>query len=308
MEEFKGHQPVLINEITHYLTEKLLSQQNYFADLTFGGGGHTQALLHQDPRICFLAMDQDIEAVSAGRTNISPQFPGRLDIFHSNFARAPECFIEFQKKQQGEVKFQGLLMDLGVSSHQFDCPPRGFSFQNDGPLDMRMDYTDNQTTAAEIVNNWPEESLIEIFREYGEDRLAKKIAQKIVYYRGKQIIKTTKELENIIFHSYPPAMRKGRIHPATRVFQALRIAVNDELKVLADTIPQLFPFMALGGRLAIISFHSLEDRIVKNIFRDHAKKDHSFKILTKKPITPTPEEQKLNPRSRSAKLRILEKV
>jgi 16S rRNA (cytosine1402-N4)-methyltransferase len=205
-------------------------------------------------------------------------------------------------------KFAGILMDLGVSSHQFDKMERGFSFRADAPLDMRMNYGDSSIpTAADLLNSLSEKEIADILFNYGEERLSRKIASRIVELRQKKKIETTGELEDICFHAYPPKDRHGKIHPATRSFQALRIAVNEELTVLENTLPKLLPYLAHGGTLAVISFHSLEDRIVKHTFKEISESDQAVTILTKKPLTASESELTENSRSRSAKLRVLQK-
>jgi 16S rRNA (cytosine1402-N4)-methyltransferase len=222
-----------------------------------------------------------------------------------NFVKFPEWCA--QNQMQG--KFAGILMDLGVSSHQFDKMERGFSFRADAPLDMRMNYGDSDTpTAADLLNTLSEKEIADILFTYGEERLSRRIASKICEFRATKKIETTGEIEDIIFHCYPPKDRHGKTHPATRSFQALRIAVNDELRVLEDTLPKLLPYIAEGGVLAVISFHSLEDRIVKHTFKEMMEKpDFPVTILTKKPLTATDEELFNNSRSRSAKLRLLKR-
>jgi 16S rRNA (cytosine1402-N4)-methyltransferase len=231
----------------------------------------------------------------------------RIKLFDTNFLH----FQALAKEECKEINgFQGILLDLGVSSHHFDDGARGFSFRFEAPLDMRMNNQSTEfQTAEEIVNNYREEDLYRIFTEYGEEKNAKKIARQICLDRKTKPIATTKDLENIIFHCYPKEHRYGKTNPSTKVFQALRLEVNRELEVLEETITQLIPLLKIGGRLAIISFHSLEDRIVKNVFRDASQLDQlAVEVLTKKPIVPTNEEIIANPRSRSAKLRVLERV
>jgi 16S rRNA (cytosine1402-N4)-methyltransferase len=201
-------------------------------------------------------------------------------------------------------------MDLGVSSHQFDKMERGFSFRADAPLDMRMNYGDNNIpTAADLLNSLSEKEIADIIFNYGEDKLSRKIAARIVELRQKEKIATTGQIEDICFHAYPAKDRHGKIHPATRTFQALRIAVNEELTVLENTLPKLMPFLAEGGVLAVISFHSLEDRIVKHTFKEISEHGEiPGSVLTKKPMTASEEELEENSRSRSAKLRLLQKT
>jgi 16S rRNA (cytosine1402-N4)-methyltransferase len=218
-------------------------------------------------------------------------------------------FPDWCEKHQMHGKFAGILMDLGVSSHQFDKMERGFSFRADAPLDMRMNYTDpGIPSAADLLNSLSETEIADIIYRYGEERLSRRIAAKIVEKRNEKKIETTSELEDICFHAYPARERHGRIHPATRTFQALRIAVNQELTVLENTLPKLLPFLAPGGVLAVISFHSLEDRIVKHTFKDLMENQGiPATILTKKPITASDKELSENSRSRSAKLRLIQR-
>jgi len=226
-------------------------------------------------------------------------------LLEMNFSEFPE----WCEKNQMHNKFAGILMDLGVSSHQFDKMERGFSFRADAPLDMRMNYTDQSIpSAADLLNSLNETEIADIIYRYGEERLSRRIAAKILEKRKEKKIETTSELEDICFHAYPARERHGRIHPATRTFQALRIAVNQELTVLENTLPKLLPFLAPGGVLAVISFHSLEDRIVKHTFKDLMENQGiPATILTKKPITASDKELSENSRSRSAKLRLIQR-
>lgn len=202
-----------------------------------------------------------------------------------------------------------VLFDFGLSSDQLEVSGRGFSFQRDEPLLMTFSVIPKlgQLSALEIINGKSEEELAQIIRDYGEEKFAGRIAKTIVSARGKDIIRTSKELEEIIFRAVPAAYRRGRIHPATRTFQAIRIAVNDELSAIREGLQKAAALLSANGRIAAISFHSLEDRIVKESFRAFAK-DKKFKILTKKPLTATEEEMRENPRARSAKLRLIEKM
>lgn len=307
--EFKGHETVMKSE----LIESLLNNESdeidpvYF-DLTLGGGGHSLELLKRSPTSRLVSVDQDQDALD----NASDFFKengvsDRVLLVKSNFANFSHI-IKMSEEFIGKRKIAGFMADIGVSSHQFDEEKRGFSFRFDGPLDMRMNYSgDESETAADVVNNYSKEELVDIFKKYGEEKLSSKIAQNICDARIESQIKTTKELENIIFHSYPKKWRFGRTHPATRVFQALRIYVNKELEVLEEMIPLAIDKLCSGGRLAIITFHSLEDRIVKHRFRDFDK-EKQVKLLKRKPFLPSEEEIKVNPRSRSAKLRVVTKL
>jgi len=296
------HFSVLKDECLNFMTENALDN-SYFADLTFGGGGHSFALIDLNESYKLIATDQDPDALNNGRKLIEEKkLSERVKLISSNFSKFPKLM----KKNYSEIKFQGILMDLGVSSHQFDIPERGFSFKYDAPLDMRMNFEDDSIeTAADICNTRSSEELEDIFKTYGEERFSRRIAEKIVEERP---INTTKDLEDIVFHCYPKKLRFGKTHPATRCFQALRIAVNEELGVLTEVLPQLVELLETGGRLCVISFHSLEDRIVKRTFKELAKSELHLRILTKRPITPSENEIAANSRSRSAKLRIIERI
>lgn len=310
---YTRHYSVLKKECIDQLTENAsASEVSYFADLTFGGGGHSFEFLYKNPLFKVRSTDQDPDALKNGNARIiEEKMESRIKLFNTNFVRFPDMApVECPEVFSEAHGFQGILLDLGVSSHHFDEAGRGFSFRFEGPLDMRMNYTsDAFLTAAEIINTYSVEHLTKIFLEYGEEKFSKKIALKIEEERKIKRIETTKELENIIFHCYPKEMRYGKTNPSTRVFQALRLEVNRELEVLTDTITQLIPLLKIGGRLAIISFHSLEDRIVKNLFKDASQSlEFPVEILTKKPIVPSEEEIFDNSRSRSAKLRVLERI
>jgi 16S rRNA (cytosine1402-N4)-methyltransferase len=309
---YSSHYTVLKKECIDTLTEKAPTDvKSYYADLTFGGGGHSFEFLYRNPLFNVRSTDQDPDALKNGNARIESEgMLGRIKLINTNFVHFAEMIREHSPEVFEAGGFQGILLDLGVSSHHFDEATRGFSFRFDGPLDMRMNHeSDEFLTAAEIVNTYDEKDLKRIFEEYGEEKNARKIAAKIVEERKSKRIETTKELENIVFHCYPKEHRYGKTNPSTRVFQALRLEVNRELEVLSNTITQLIPLLKMNGRIAIISFHSLEDRIVKNVFRDaSAKTDLPVDVLTKKPILPSEEEISHNSRSRSAKLRILERI
>jgi 16S rRNA (cytosine1402-N4)-methyltransferase len=309
---YTGHYSVLKKECIDFLTENALElDATYFADLTFGGGGHSFEFLYRRPNFMVRSTDQDPDALKNGEERIEKEkMSERIKLFNTNFVHFPEIARTKCPEVIAAGGFQGILLDLGVSSHHFDEAGRGFSFRFDGPLDMRMNYQSEQfLTAEEIVNTYKEEQLIKIFTEYGEEKYSKKIAIKICEERKIKRITTTKELENIVFHCYPKEQRYGKTNPSTRIFQALRLEVNRELEVLTDVITQLIPLLKLGGRLAIISFHSLEDRIVKNLFKEASMSlEYPIEILTKKPIVPGDEEIFDNSRSRSAKLRVIERI
>ncbi len=307
MTEYLSHYSVMLKECLDALElGSKASGSLIFADLTFGAGGHTFALSDHVAGSTVYSTDQDPDALKNGEENIRHRGKeGKVHLLPMNFQEFPD----WCEKNQMHGKFAGILMDLGVSSHQFDKMERGFSFRADAPLDMRMNYGDNNIpTAADLLNTLSEKEIADILFNYGEERLSRKIAARICELRQKKKIETTGELEDICFHAYPPKDRHGKTHPATRSFQALRIAVNEELTVLENTLPKLLPYLAEGGVLAVISFHSLEDRIVKHTFKEIVEKeDFPATILTKKPLTATEEELSQNSRSRSAKLRLLQR-
>lgn len=310
---YTSHYSVLKKECLDNLCEKVdsASGTHYFADLTFGGGGHSFEFLYRNKNFKVISTDQDPDALKNGNERILKEnMSDRISLINTNFVHFPEIIKEKNPEVFKDGGFQGILLDLGVSSHHFDEGSRGFSFRFEAPLDMRMNYeSDEFQTAEEIVNTYREEHLAKIFWEYGEEKYSRKIAAKIVEVRKTTPIKTTKDLENIIFHCYPKDLRHGKTNPSTRVFQALRLEVNQELEVLTEVISQLIPLLKMGGRLAIISFHSLEDRIVKNIFKEFSiSETYPVELITKKPIIPSDEEILNNSRSRSAKLRVIERI
>jgi 16S rRNA (cytosine1402-N4)-methyltransferase len=260
-----------------------------FFDGTLGAGGHAEAILAAHPEIeKYIGCDRDPRAHElAGRRLV--KFGKKVELVRGSYSDLDQLY-------EGEI--DGFLIDIGVSSMQIDEKERGFSFRFDGPLDMRMD-PDGDLTAAMIVNRWPEKELERIFREYGEERQARRAAEAIIKARKKRKIETTNELIEVV----KPVLKWGKIHPATLIFQALRIAVNDELGELERGLKAAAKKLRPGGRLAVITFHSLEDRMVKHGLRA----DKTVKVLTKKPIVPSEAEIRANPRSRSAKLRVAEK-
>jgi 16S rRNA (cytosine1402-N4)-methyltransferase len=277
-----------------------------FADLTFGGGGHSSEILRRNPTARLIAFDQDPEAIKNGRELLKKNnWENRATLVHANFDQ-----LKLWWGVQKPGLFNGVLADLGVSSHQFDAGDRGFSFRSDAPLDMRMNFSDASVeTAADIVNTLPEEDLANLIFKFGEERLSRRIAARICEQRQTRPYRTTGELEETCFLAYPSHQRHRGVHPATRTFQALRIAVNDELGALERVLAGLPELLAEGGTAAIISFHSLEDRIVKHTFKEIvAKSENRVTILTKKPIVPTEREVEVNPRARSAKLRVLRRM
>jgi 16S rRNA (cytosine1402-N4)-methyltransferase len=280
------HQTVLLKELVAGLPQVA---GGFYLDVTLGGGGHSERLLDTIPDSHVWGLDQDETALRAAQQRLA-RFGDRLTLIRCNFA----------DYEPGPLRFDGIIADLGVSSPQFDQAERGFSFRQEAPLDMRMN-PQAELTAAEIVNTWDEGAIAQILYEYGEERLSRRIARRIVEQRPLQ---TTTDLANLVARCYPPKARYGRIHPATRTFQALRIAVNRELAALDQLLVQAPQWLKPGGVLGIISFHSLEDRRVKTAFRS----TEILQVLTKKPITPSPEELATNPRARSAKLRFAQRI
>ena len=303
--EYSAHVSVQKDDVLEAFQE-FVAEDDLFVDLTFGAGGHTRAMAEMGETIKIISFDQDPDALANGRKILEANnLSHRVTLVDSNFEKYPQFFKDNPELFGSGAK--GILMDLGVSSHHFDDLSRGFSFRGEAALDMRMNNREGQT-AKDLVNELDVEELELIFREYGEERFSARIAEEIVEKRETAPIETTKDLENIIFHCYPKKMRFGKTNPSTRCFQALRIAVNRELDVLKDTIPGLVDSLCPYGKLAIISFHSLEDRIVKHTFKAIKSERDDVKILTKRPLIPSEKEISNNPRSRSAKLRILMKI
>lgn len=302
---YTSHYSVMLPETLLYLIEQSTCESSYYADMTFGGGGHTFALAKSLDKAIVYSTDQDPDAILNGNNRIESEgLIGKINLLKMNYESFPDWIME----NMPETKFAGIIMDLGVSSHHFDSFERGFSFREDAPLDMRMDYQDNDITASDVLNTFSEEEIADIIYKYGEDKLSRRIAKSIIEKRAIAPITTTKQLEDICFHAYPKQNRFGKIHPATKTFQALRIYVNRELEVLENTLEKLYDILDVNGRLAVISFHSLEDRIVKHKFKEISQSDSTFaNILTKKPILPSSKELEENSRSRSAKMRIIEK-
>ncbi|KAI9130770.1 16S rRNA (cytosine(1402)-N(4))-methyltransferase RsmH [Acaryochloris sp. CCMEE 5410] len=280
-----------ISVLSHELIEGLmLREHGVYLDATVGGGGHSAIILSQCSQAQVIALDQDIQALDAARDKLH-EHCDRIQFWQGNFSTY----------HPGELRFDGIIADLGVSSAQLDRPERGFSFRHDADLDMRMDQS-QALTAADVINTYSERDLADIFYHYGEERFSRRIARKIV---SKRPLRTTSDLAQVVASSLPSAKgRRRRLHPATRVFQALRIAVNQELQVLEKFIEIAPTWLKPGGRIGIISFHSLEDRIVKIHFRQNPL----LQVVTKKPIVASEQEKKGNSRSRSAKLRFAERV
>ena len=310
--EFK-HIPVLFHEIMDIMAPQ---PGEVFVDCTLGGGGHSRGFLERmgdDGRL--IGIDQDTNALQAAGANLA-EFGDRVTYVHSNYNNLDEILNTYAPDG-----VDGILFDIGVSSHQLDEKDRGFSYMQDAPLDMRMNQS-QKFSAWDVVNTYSEDELHRIIKEYGEERWAKRVAQFIVEFRKEKPVETTGELVDIIKRAIPKGAREEGSHPAKRTFQAIRIEVNDELGVLTRTISVAAKHLKKGGRLGIISFHSLEDRIVKDQFRYLASdcicppelpfcqcdKVSEVKILTRKPVTATKEELEANSRSKSAKFRAVVKI
>lgn len=305
-----GHVPVMLDEV---LTALAPRDGGVYLDGTFGGGGYARAILER-ARCTLWAIDRDPEAIERG-ANLVARFPGRLHLLHGQFGDMVALL-----DQAGVTELDGVVLDLGVSSFQLDDPERGFSFRQDGPLDMRMGK--HGTSAADLVNTLPERELADVFFEFGEERASRRIAKVVVAARLQAPIETTGRLAEIIRSVLPPD-RSGN-HPATRSFQALRIKVNDELQQIKDALRHAVGLLSPGGRLVVVAFHSLEDRIVKRFFseatgRTGAPSRHDpaglltrdapkFRLLTARAVRPGAGETSRNPRSRSARLRALERL
>jgi 16S rRNA (cytosine1402-N4)-methyltransferase len=307
MEDFTYHRPVLVREAVELLAPRAGA---LVVDATCGGGGHSAEILRTGADV--LALDQDPDAIEFAGKKLA-EYGERVTLIQANFREAGKVLDEL-----GVVGIGGALLDLGVSSRQLENASRGFSVMRQGPLDMRMDPR-RELTAATVVNSYSEEDLTRLFRELGEEPAARRIASQLVKLRKatpfQDTLQLAKAIEKIVW-------RHGRRHPATQVFQALRMEVNDELGALEEGLRVLTKRLESGARLAVITFHSLEDRIVKNFFRDRSREwldrpewpepqrnpDFAFRLVTAKPVEPGENEQRLNPRSRSAKLRVAEKI
>ncbi|ADG06565.1 16S rRNA (cytosine(1402)-N(4))-methyltransferase RsmH [Kyrpidia tusciae] len=308
------HEPVLLHEVLAILQPR---PGGLYVDGTLGGGGHAQAILEAaapDGRL--IGIDQDDEALTASKERLTP-YGGRVTTVKGNFRRIKEILWGL-----GVIEgVDGILLDVGLSSPQVDEAERGFSYRSDAPLDMRMDLS-GTLTARDIVNSWPEGELARVVRDYGEERWAARIAKAIVRRRQRQAIETTGELAELVKEAIPAAARRHGPHPARRTFQALRIAVNDELGALEEGVKGALEVLRPGGRLAVIAFHSLEDRIVKRILAEEARscicppeapvctcgRRPRVRLIGRRPIVPGPEELARNPRARSAKLRGAERL
>lgn len=289
-----GHVPVLLTEVLEYLDTK---RAGAYIDCTLGLGGHAVEIVKKNPKATLIGCDIDEESLLRAKKNLRP-YAKRVTLYHADFRYLPDLDIDFSE-------IRGILLDLGVSSFQLGSPQRGFSFNQDGPLDMRFDRR-NKTTADKVVNKYSEPKLAQIFYEYGEFRQARRLALEIVSRRKLQEIETTAQLCRIVERICGWRPQKGKTHPAAKVFQAIRIEVNQELKSLSGFLERISQKIPKKARIVAISFHSLEDRVIKHTFARMAQTGNSpplLKILTKKPVVPSAEEVASNFRARSAKLR-----
>lgn len=309
--EFK-HISVLYNETLDSLNIK---DGGTYVDGTLGGGGHSKGILQRAKNVRLIGIDRDLEAIKAATKRLE-DFGEQITIVNSNFSQIKQILKELDIE-----KIDGAVLDLGVSSYQLDNAERGFSYMHDAKLDMRMNLND-KLSAYEVVNNYSKEELTHIFYEYGEEKWSARVAEFIVDKRKQKPVETTLELVDIIKAAIPKKVRVEGSHPAKRIFQAIRIEVNNELGILKDAIYDIVDVLKPGGRIAVITFHSLEDRIIKKTFSELAmgcvcpkdfpicvcNKQPVVKVIDKKPILPTDKEENENPRSKSAKLRTAEKI
>lgn len=306
------HKSVLLNETIDGLN---IQPDGIYVDGTLGGGGHAYEVCRRlGDKGSIVGIDQDAAAIEAAGNRLK-DFGEKVTIVRSNY-----CDMKSKLHELGIDKVDGIVLDLGVSSYQLDTAERGFSYREDAPLDMRMDQR-SEMTARDIVNDYSEMDLYRVIRDYGEDKFAKNIARHIVRERAKRPIETTGELTEVIRHAIPMKFQKKTGHPAKRTFQAIRIELNRELDVLRDSLDDMIDMLNPGGRLCIITFHSLEDRIVKSAFKKNENpctcpsdfpvcvcgKVSKGRVITRKPILPSEEEMEVNSRSKSAKLRIFER-
>ena len=313
MAEF-NHVTVLLHEAVAGLA---IQPAGVYVDATLGGGGHSGEILKQLTSGHLYSFDQDETAIHYNQANLGSAIEeGKLTLMQTNFRNLKQALAD-----QGVTAIDGIVYDLGVSSPQFDDAKRGFSYQHDAPLDMRMNQ-DQPLSAYQVVNEWSYQELVRILYRYGEEKFAKQIARAIERARQKQPIQTTMELANIVKEAIPAAARRHGGHPAKKSFQAIRIAVNDELGALEDSLEQALALLKVGGRISVITFQSLEDRLVKTMFKEAtslpdlppglpvipADAQPDFKLINKKPVLPTEDELKANHRAHSAKLRVIERL
>lgn len=307
------HKPIMVDDVIHYLNIK---ENGIYIDCTTGGGGHSYEIAKRLKGGRLICIDQDQDALNFAKKRLE-KYNSRVTFIKSNYAQYDKIL-----ESQGLNRVDGVLLDIGISSFQIDTPKRGFAYMEDGPLDMRMDQ-EQKLTAAYVVNNYSKDELIRIFKEYGEEKYSKSIAEGIVRQRQISSINTTFDLVEIINRLIPPkAKYKMKGHPAKRIFQSIRIEVNGELFVLETVLPKIIHSLSTHGRLVVLTFHSLEDRIVKKCFKEFEKdctcppdipicvcnKMKEIKFLHRKVITASEKEIKQNPRAKSCKLRAIEKI
>ena len=307
------HTPVLLQLVIDFLR---IQPAGVYVDCTLGLGGHTEAIAEiMGPEGKVIGIDRDEEALELARGRLK-RFGSAIEYVHGNFTELERILVE---RELDDV--DGILMDIGLSSYQLSVPERGFAFSVEGPLDMRMDQRD-ELTAAAVVNEYPEDEIARIIWRFGEEKFSKRVAAAVVKYREKTKIESTTQLAAVVSGAIPPRFHSRKIHPATRTFQALRIFVNGELENLSNALSDAIKFLKPGGRLVVIAFHSLEDRIVKQMFRKSAggcicppsfpvcRCDNKsiVRVLTKRPVTADAGEVSRNPHSRSAKMRVCEKI
>jgi 16S rRNA (cytosine1402-N4)-methyltransferase len=290
------HAPVMVEEVLRWLTP--VPPGTWIVDGTIGLGGHAAEIMSRATESRLLGLDRDAETLAHAARRLAP-FEDRCILRQADFRH-----LDAEARACGAAPAHAVLLDLGLSSFQLERSGRGFSFQGDEPLDMRFDIR-QRTTAAELIMRTPESELARLIHEYGEEPAARRIAARVVQVRARAPIRTTRELAELVASAIPPHRRPRRIHPATRTFQALRIAVNDELGSLEAALPQGAELLAPGGRFGVIAFHSLEDRLVKRAFRERSHR--GWEALTRKPLRPGDDEVHTNPRARSARFRVLER-
>jgi len=292
------HKPVMHDEVMEYLNP---STGAVFVDATLGLGGHAKSIInHLGETGRLIGIDLDSNSLEIAKNNLAAYLQ-QCDFIQDNYRN-----IDIILSQLEIDKVDGILLDLGISSYQLDDPQRGFSIRSEGPLDMRMDQEGN-LSAYDLINSISERELALMMKDFGEERWHRAIARSLVFHRAKKPIETTKELADIVLRSIPFKRKWQKIHPATRTFQALRIAVNGELEALETALDKCVDLLKEGGRIGVIAFHSLEDRIVKHKFRFLAK-DNKVNLIMKKPLFPSEEETRQNPRARSARLRVVERI
>ncbi|MCU0846759.1 MAG: 16S rRNA (cytosine(1402)-N(4))-methyltransferase RsmH [Spirochaetes bacterium] len=297
-EEF-SHEPVLWREVLHFIEDSPLRGEGVLVDCTLGEGGHSELILKKFSRIKILAFERDPEILDVAKKRLEG-FGGRIEFINDNFSNISDRIGEMA----GGIGY--ILFDFGISSYHFDRSGRGFAISRDERLDMRLDGAGRD--ASRVVNGLTEKELADIFYRYGEERWSRRIASYIAARRREKVIETTTDLAEIVLSAIPARYRVRNIHPATRVFQALRIFVNDELAAIEKGLSGAFGLLSNAGRIMAISFHSLEDRLVKNSFRRMADDGHTVRILTKKPLCAQDDEVAGNTRARSAKLRVCERI